>query len=117
MGFRSQAVQLNVPGSVAAGTAIEIGALQLSGAVLVVNGTFSQTLQVQGSVDDGATFSSWITLTGALVGNITSPGGVFLLGGDATHIRMNVSVHTSGLAIATLMFPPQAARADRRIVP
>jgi len=117
MGLSNQVVQLEVKASAAAGAAQAVGPFQLSGAALVVNGTFAATMQVQGSIDGGLTWTNWVGFTGTAVGNITSPGGVFLLGGDATHVRINTSVYTSGQPVAYLMFPPILARADRRMAP
>jgi len=116
MGQVSQLIQLAVPTSVAAGAAVAIGNRQLNLATLAINGTFSQTLRLQGSVDGGLTFQDWMDSRGLLIGNIVSPGGVVLLGGDATHVRLNCTVYVSGQAVVAILFAPQYARADRLVV-
>jgi hypothetical protein len=116
MGLSNQVKQLPVPASVAAGAAVEVGPFSLHGAMLVVNGTFSATMQVQVSVDGGVNFANARAFSGALVGNITTIDSA-VLAGDATHVRMNTSIYASGQPIATLMFPQIPARADRRMAP
>jgi hypothetical protein len=116
MGLANQVVQLAVPASVAAGAAVAVGPFTLHGAMLVVSGTFVATMQIQVSVDGGVTFTAARAFSGALVGNITAVDSA-VIAGDATHVRMNTSAYTSGQPIAYLMFPPIAARADRRNAP
>jgi hypothetical protein len=93
MSFASPSVYaLNVPASVAAGTALAVLALTRPLLVQVV-GTFVATIQLQGSVD-GAT---WVSEGSP----ITAPGTLEISKRYA-YIRANVTSYTSGAPVAVV---------------
>jgi len=85
-------IPLNVPASVAAGTAFSTADVEGAFCTLAVQGTFVATLQLQGSWDGGTT---WIQIGS----NITTVS-ITSVATLAPQMRINTSAFTSGTPAA-----------------
>ena len=84
-------------------TAISVGDNRtLKGAQLFVYGTFTANIAVQVSAD-GTNYVAASTASGVSLAGISAPG-TFLLGGDATHIRLTTNSHSSGTVNVDLVW-------------
>jgi hypothetical protein len=84
-------ITLNVPASVAAGSAVNVEKLYYK--TIIFSGTFTATLQVQLS-NDGST---WVT-----VGSNVTTASVVRVEEQSKHLRINTSAFTSGTPAASL---------------
>lgn len=85
---RFDSLDLDIPASVAAGAALAVNGYDRL--LVVIQGTFTATIELQMSLDGGNTFVTHTSKTAPAI--VELPGG-------ATHIRANTSAHGNGTPV------------------